>query len=191
MGVPCRNEDPASIPLLLASTLALAACGVRTADPTPAPSAATAPAVTAAPVDAELAACRARVAAVEALPAEPGAPAFDAARAEFLGRAKGEPMVFVREPQPAPDESLPPAWLASRRAFERGKPGAGRMASLRARHKQDPVALRTLALREGYAYAPDPLDALGIVTEISLPDLFAEPEIWMQRGSDTRRLQRT
>jgi hypothetical protein len=99
-------------------------------------------------------------------------------------------MVFVREPQATPDASLPPAWLASRRAFERAAPGLRRMASLKARHRYDPAALRTLVLREGYAYAPDPLDALGIVTEISLPDLFAEPEIWIQRGADTRRLQR-
>ncbi len=64
------------------------------------------------------------------------------------------------------------------------------MGRLRARHRSDPAALRALALREGYAYAPDPLDALGLVTELSLADLFAEPEIWIQRGSDTRRLAR-
>ncbi len=64
------------------------------------------------------------------------------------------------------------------------------MASLRARHRHDPAALRALALREGYAYAPDPLDALALVTELSLADLFAEPEIWIQRGADTRRLER-
>jgi hypothetical protein len=98
-------------------------------------------------------------------------------------------MVFVREPLPAPDASLPPAWLASRRAFERGQPGV-RVASLRARHRREPAALRALALREGYAYAPDALDALALVTQLSLSDLFAEPEIWLQRGTDTRRLQR-
>jgi hypothetical protein len=169
--------------------VALAACGARPTDSAPAPS--TAPVATAAPVDADLAACQARIAAVESLPEQPGAPAYDRAPQEFLGRAKGEPMVFVREPRATPDEALPPAWLASRRAFERGKPGAGRMAALRARHRNDPAALRALALREGYAYAPDPLDALAIVTELSLADLFAEPEIWIQRGADTRRLQRT
>lgn len=177
-------------PILL--TLALAACGAHHAtDPAPAPSAA--PVATTAPVDAgdpELDACRARVAAVEALPEQPGAPAFDAARAEFLGRVRGEPMVFVREPRATLDEALTPAQLASRRAFERGKPGAGRMAALKARHKLDPAALRALVLREGYAYASDPLDALAVVTEISLPDLFAEQEIWIQRGADTRRLVR-
>src|SRR4051794_36065580 len=91
---------------LLAPALALAASGLAScrahqADPTPAPS--TAPVATVAPADTELTACQARFTAVEALPAEPGAPAFDAARAEFLGRAKGEPMVFVREPRAVPD----------------------------------------------------------------------------------------
>jgi hypothetical protein len=64
------------------------------------------------------------------------------------------------------------------------------VAQLRARHPHEPAALRALALRAGYAYAPDPLDALAIVTEISLPDLFDEPEVWIQRGADTRRLRR-
>jgi hypothetical protein len=174
--------------LLVAFTVALAACGVRRPDPAPAPS--TAPAPPSPPVDAELVACRARVAALEALPAQPGAPAFDAARPEFLGRVRGEPMVFVHEPRATPDEDLPPAWLASRRAFERAQPGKGRVAALRARHRNEPAALRALVLREGYAYAPDPFEALAIVTELGLVDLFAEPEIWIQRGADTRRLER-
>ena len=175
----------------MAFLFTLAACSAPPPLPAPLPSAApTATVVADAPVDAELETCRARVAAVEALAAQPGAPALDAARPEFLGRVRGEPMVFVREPRPAPDDALSPAWLASRRAFERGRPGA-RVVSLRARHRHDPAALRALALREGYAYAPDPLDALALVTELSLADLFAEPSIWIQRGADTRRLERT
>src|SRR6201999_3327833 len=105
------------------------------------------------------------------------------------GRARGEPMVFVREPRATPDADLPPAWLASRRAFERGHPGP-RVAGLRARHRNDSAALRALLLREGYAYAPDPLDALGLVSDVSLADLFDDREIWLQRGSETRRLVR-
>jgi hypothetical protein len=149
------------------------------------------PAITSAPaVDDELVACQARVAAIEARPAEPGAPALDGARPEFLGRVRGEPMVFVREPRATPDAELPPAWLAARRVFERGAPGASRVGSLIARHRKDPAALRALLLREGYAYAPDPLDALALVTGISLPELFTEPFLWIQRGADTRRIER-
>src|SRR6185503_12701283 len=49
------------------------------------------------------------------------------------------------------------------------RPGA-RIGQLRTRHRYEPEALRALVLREGYAYAPDPLDALAIVTDLSLPD---------------------
>jgi hypothetical protein len=175
-------------PLLLA--VALAACGAPPPDAAPkaAASASAAPAA-APPVDTELLACRARVEAVKALPERPGAPAFDERRPEFLGRARGEPMVFVREPEATPDAQLTPAQLASRRAFERGTPGV-RVSTLKARHKRAPASLRALLLREGYAYAPDPLDALAIATDVQLADLFAEPEIWLQRGADTRRLVR-
>jgi hypothetical protein len=178
--------------------LALASCGAHgggsvppeTSSSVEAPVATNATSAPLPAVDDELVACRARVAAIEAAPAEAGAPALDAARPEFLGRVRGEPMVFVREPRATPDAELPAAWLASRRAFERTQPGAGRMGGLLARHRRDPAALRALVLREGYAYAPDPIDALALVTGLSLADLFAEPAIWIQRGADTRRLER-
>ncbi len=174
-------------PPLLALTLSLSACVATVADGDSAAPPTEAPAP--APADARLSTCRARIEAVGALPELPGAPAFDEHRPEYLGRARGEPMVFVREPRATPDADLPPAWLASRRAFERGHPGA-RVAGLRARHRSDPAALRALLLREGYVYAPDPLDALGLVSDIALPDLFDDREIWLQRGSETRRLVR-
>jgi hypothetical protein len=139
--------------------------------------------------DLDLDACRARVEAVMQLPELPGAPQLDAHRAEFLGRARGEPMVFLREPASTPDDQLRPAWLASRRLFDRGRPG-GRVVALHKRHRFEPEALRALVLREGYAYAPDPLDALAIVTDLSLADLFSEPEIWLQRGGESRLLRR-
>jgi hypothetical protein len=180
--------DHAPLLLALALALPLGACIAPVADSDSAPPPMEAPPGT--PVgDAALAICRARIEAVAALPDQPGAPAFDEHRAEYLGRARGEPMVFVREPRAQPDAALPPAWLASRRAFERGHPGP-RVAALRARHRSEPAALRALLLREGYAYAPDPLDALGIVSDVALADLFGEPEIWLQRGVETRRLTR-
>lgn len=190
-------SSASSLPHLLALTLGLAACSAPPPGEALAPPTATAalladaaPAPAPAPtIDAELVACQARIAAVSAQPDQPGAPAFDARRPEFLGRARGEPMVFVREPRATPDESLTPALLASRRTFERGHPGV-RLSNLKARHRRDPVALRALLLREGYAYAPDPHDALSLVTDVAVADLFAEPEIWLQRGHDTRKLVR-
>src|SRR4051812_42609742 len=43
--------------------------------------------------------CRARVKEIEALPALPGAPGYEANRIAILGRARGEPMVFTRAPK--------------------------------------------------------------------------------------------
>lgn len=184
--------------LLLSLTIAIAgsACVERESTRGGAPAAGSpAPAISANgatepdPGDPELDACRARIEAMGGEAELPGAPAFEARRAEILGRARGEPMVFVREPRATPDADLAPAWLASRRAVMRDPPGA-RVARLRGRHRREPEALRALLLREGYAYSPEPLEALAIVTAVSLADLFAEPEIWLMRGAETRRLER-
>jgi hypothetical protein len=139
--------------------------------------------------DPEGEACKALARSIEAEPGLPGAPAFDAKRREILGRARGEPLVLVREPQAKADADLSPAALASRRAFEKGRPGS-RVAELARKHRRDPRALRDLVLREGYVYSSDPHDALGLVTALSVPDLFDEPEAWLARGSWVSRLKR-
>jgi hypothetical protein len=183
----------AVIPVVLA---ALGACAGPVAAPPDhdrdrdrglAPSA-TAP-IAAAVIDPERAACQARIALLSSLPELPGAPDFEARRVEILGRARGEPMVFAREPASIADDKLPPAWLASRRLFDQGRPGA-RVGKLRGRHRHEPEALRALLLREGYAYTSEPLDALDLVSQIFLADLFAEAAIWLQRGAETRQLRR-
>jgi len=178
-----------ALPLLLLLPLVLLACD-RGTSPAPAlaqtveppPAASPAP-----PEDPEADACRRRVAEVLAMPAAPGAPAFDAARIEILGRARGEPLVLVREPAPTPESSLEPRLVPSARLFAKERPGA-RVTSLRRRHRGDPRALRALLLREGYAYAAEPLDALAIVSHITLTDLFDEPRIHLLRGHEIRAL---
>jgi hypothetical protein len=129
------------------------------------------------------------VASLLALPALPGAPGFDAVRVELLGRARGEPLVLVREPMETPDASLAPSWITSRRLFEHGQPGR-RVKDLVARHRADPHALRAILLREGYLYTSEPLDALATVTSLHLDDLFDEPELWLDRGSERQHLAR-
>lgn len=66
-------------------------------------------------------------------PALPGAPEFDRARADVLGRARGEPMVFVREPERVPVDDLPENLRQSGRLLVSGPPRsaghAGRKAS--------------------------------------------------------------
>lgn len=139
--------------------------------------------------DAEGEACRAFARAVEAEPGLPGAPMFEANRREILGRARGEPMVFLREPLAKPDGELSAALVASRRAFEKARPGS-RIYELARRHRRDPGGLRDLVLREGYVYSSDPQDALGLVTALTLPDLFNEPEVWMTRAGATHAMRR-
>jgi len=134
--------------------------------------------------------CRARAADLRRAPDLGGAPAFEQNRTAILGRARGEPLVLVREPAATPDSALSPALLDSRRAFESGRPG-DRVFKVRSRHRDDPAGLRALVLREGYLYSPEPRDALALVTRLELPDLFEEPEIWLARGKDIHHLRRT
>ncbi len=174
----------------LVFSLALPACRESNAAlEAPPPPASAAPSPPSPPPDPELLACRARGQKALASPELPGAPEFDAARTSILGRARGEPMVFVREPKATPDEALEPAWLASRERFEKTKPGR-RVHDLVKRHRREPEALRALVLREGYLYTPEPLDALALVTQLSLADLFQEPSIWLHRGTQVFRLER-
>src|SRR5690349_14183121 len=91
--------------LVASLSLLLPACdGAERPAVAPPPAATPAATTTTAPADA----CRARLAEVLASSPAPGAPAFDAARVEILGRARGEPLVFVREPKPTAEEGLEP-----------------------------------------------------------------------------------
>ena len=91
--------------LVVATALTLS-CGSPKHDPAPAGSQAadvTASASVAAdPGDVAFDTCSARYAKVLTAEAAPGAPAYDAHRVEFLGRARGEATVFVREPKAKP-----------------------------------------------------------------------------------------
>ncbi len=139
--------------------------------------------------DAALEQCRARIAKLERTPVAPGAPLFEERRAEILGRARGEPLIWVREPAAAPDEALPDKARVARRALSHASPWK-RVRAYRARFRAEPATLRSLALREGYVYSADPLEALALVTLLHVEDLFDAPEIWLERGSTRTRLVR-
>ncbi len=176
----------------IAALLALftSACDpTATAATSPVSSSASAPALVAAAPD-DGATCASRIATIVASPASPGAPAYDAARIEFLGRVRGEPVIFIREPAAIAPSALDPRLVPSAQTFAKQKPG-GRVVNLLKRHKHDPKALRSLLLREGYAYAPDWADALMLITQVSLTDLFDEPRIFLQRSNSVRQLERT
>jgi hypothetical protein len=175
----------------VAAGLCLGAAGCRSERPTepvsPAPAASTATTVAR---DAVLDDCRARAKALEGEPALPGIPDFDARRAEILGRARGEPLLFVREPKATPDAALSPIALGTKKALEKSSP-AGRVRAIAKRHKGDRETLRALLLREGYLYSADPHEALALVSALDLVTLFDEPTIFLQRGREIRELTRT
>lgn len=133
--------------------------------------------------------CRVRETSALAQPDLGGAPAFDANRVDVLGRALGEPMVFVREPTRTPDELLSPAQGAIARAFDRAPPGV-RIGRLVRQYAQQPTILRSLLLPDGYVYASDPHDALALVRSLQFAHAFEEPVIWLQRRDQVHRLER-
>lgn len=128
--------------------------------------------------DFELEICRARIAEVKAQPGLPGTPGYDARRAEILGRAVGEPAVFVREPAPPVDPAKPDAnkWMT--------------VSRVKRAHRFDKPQMRARLLRDGYVYADDPHEAYTLVRELTLQDLFDEDEIFLQRGEEVFRLEK-
>lgn len=140
-------------------------------------------------LDVDQRACHARWGAVLAQPDLGGAPAFDANRAEVLGRALGEPMVFVREPKRVPEALLSPAARAVAKAFDRAPPGV-RVDRLIRQYQHEPHLLRAILLPEGYVYASDPHDALALVRSLQLARAFQDPVIWLQRRDQVFRLER-
>ncbi len=141
------------------------------------------------PLAAEAAQCRARIAAALRAEPLPGAPVFEAHRASILGRARGEAVLWAREPAPTPVTELPAAARAVHAALL-DAPGRRRVDLARRRLRHDPAALRSLVLREGYLYAAEPAEALALVQRLTLTDLFTEPEIHVARGGRIERLVR-
>jgi hypothetical protein len=133
--------------------------------------------------------CRAKALEIEGLSALPGAPGFEAKRIAILGRARGEPMVFVRAPKAVDPETLSPEARRSLDTFAKERAGA-RVWSLVKRHKTDKATLRTLLLREGYAYSEEVADALALAADVKLPDIFDEATVFLQRGTVTHKLSR-
>lgn len=139
--------------------------------------------------DLQLEQCRARIAAVKQQPPLPGAKGFDARRVDFIGRARGAPVVFVREPRSPAAAELPERLRATRQALAK-LPVKARLRKTLSRHWGDHAAVRQLLLREGYVYSDDPQEALALVKVLELPKLFSEKEIWLHRGTTVHRLER-
>lgn len=112
--------------------------------------------------------CDARIALARSRAPAWAPTAYDSARAEILGRARGEPVVFVREPTPAA-----------------ARPGDA-LRRLRGRRQE----LRGAVLREGYVFADSPAEARVLTTELTLGALFDEPTVYLQRGATVHELSR-
>ncbi len=195
MALPKNRPAKTARALLVAALGLLATAGTscsthdRSSEPPiPKPSASAVQASTP-ETDEAFTACKVRYDALIATAPSPGAKSYDAHRAAFLGRVRGEPVVFVREPVAAPESALGKAALAAKRAFDKEPPGI-RVFKLEDRLKHDPIGLRTALLREGYFYADDPNDLFSMVERVSLTDLFDEPTLFLLRRGSVEKLAR-
>jgi hypothetical protein len=124
--------------------------------------------------------CEQRMREVLAEPAVPGIPAIDDRRAEFLARAKAEPVIFVR----APEYEAEPENLTVRgyRQMMRGGNAWGTVTRILEESAGFPKQARDALLRDGYLYADDPDLAYALVSLVAPHQLFGHDRIWIERG---------
>ena len=141
-------------------------------------------------LEAEHRACRAMRANIETVPALAGTPSLDESRHRVLGRAKGWPIVFRREPI-RDLQALPPYFQALGASLEDPRRVYATLKTLRRLARFHRPHVRAILMPEGYFYADNPRQARWLLTRFDLARLFEEPEIWLMRGSVVHRLTRT
>lgn len=132
--------------------------------------------------------CRAVLRALRATPEAPGSPLNKTVRSATLGRARGEPVVWLSEPQHTPSAQLPEAWVLAQRAASPKASARSRLQRLLRQFPREKKWLRMALLREGYVYAPEPIEALALTTELKLERLFDEAELVLTRGAQRWRI---
>ena len=137
--------------------------------------------------DREREACASMRAGFESLPALPGAPDLESQRHQVLGRAKGWPVVFLREPA-ADRADLSPYLAALAESLRDPKRVQGAVGTLKAMASYRRNEVRSIVLPEGYFYASSPSVAQQMVVTFLLQTLFNERELWILRGSDVLHL---
>lgn len=125
--------------------------------------------------------CQARIAALDVLRVNFGAPRLTENRAEILGRARAEPLWFVRPPAEHPEGSLRKKALS--RLLAEQDPASALVEFLR--KNQSTEVRRAVLLREGYLYSDEPMLALRLSQVLRLDHLFDAPEIVIERGTRT------
>lgn len=121
-------------------------------------------------------------------PALPGTPRLDAARELVLARSKAEPVLFLSEPQFTGNVSE--GMAARRRSILKSEHPAELIKDAFNLFKGFPERRRQLLLRDGYLYTDDPRTARFLTEHVTLEELFFEPEIFLERASETYRLLR-
>jgi len=135
-------------------------------------------------------ACAQTLARLEGEPALPGAPVnagFE--RGYLLGRARAEPIAFIRAPHFDPGRGLPPA-RALREQLLADEHPAFAFERVLAAVKKSPELAREVFLTEGYLYSERPTLAVLYVNFLALSLLFHEPELRLARGADVWSLKR-
>ncbi len=139
------------------------------------------------PQAVEAAACALKLRALSDAPQVAGAPGFEAQRAQLLGRAKGEAVVFTRVPTEAPLLDAQLTYLRAR--MSKGSPYVTVPQAL-ASVRYFPEKARALFLREGYLYAESPELATVLVEVLKVGHLFKEPEVLILRGAAIFKVRR-
>jgi hypothetical protein len=132
------------------------------------------------------ASCLREIERLRVLPALPGAPDFERSRAQVLARAKAEPVLFMRTPKHTSGETFEVEHY--RAQLERSPAPAFALYGMYRHFWRRPEVARAVLLRQGYLYADSPGLALGLVERVRLRHLFREPELFIQRGSETWRV---
>ena len=131
-------------------------------------------------------ACLAQRQALWGLPATP-IPALNhpALRAQVLGRAKAEPVLFLQRPKP---EAGSEQARALRAELERA-PDYATFDRVVGKVRTSPELARAVFLSDGYLYTELPELAV-MFAALTLPMLFLDPEIVILRGRDTLAARR-
>lgn len=132
-------------------------------------------------------ACAARWESLTDKPALPGAPGFEAKRVDILGRAKGEPVIFVRKPERS---ALQKPGLDQLRLRLASKAPVMGIPEIARETRHFPEDARALFLSEGYVYSEEPDVATVLVDTLTLGRLFKEPKIFLARGAKVHELTR-
>jgi hypothetical protein len=100
-------------------------------------------------------------------------------RLELLIRAKGEPILFEREPKTSEDDINSPFYKSINSVGDEWR----KLSSLLPVFKTNPKAARRALLKEGYLYNENVAMAGYLVEYLKLTHLFNEKFIWVHRGN--------